>query len=93
MCTDAIRVQVHTLRNACFDFKKIGSAIEKVASCATMQKLLSIENASGHLTSQKAFTNAFEVTIYRLLVLPWVREIHIYKCMCIDAYWVQDIET
>ena len=28
-----------------------------------------------------------------LLVLPWVREIHIYICMCMDAYCVQNIET
>ena len=35
----------------------------------------------------------FEVTIHALLVLSWVREKHIYKCMCIDAYCVQDIET
>ena len=28
-----------------------------------------------------------------LLVLPWVREIHIYICMCIDAYCVQNNET
>ena len=42
----------------------------------------------------KAFTKkTFEVTIYALLVLPWVREKHIYKCICIDAYCVQDIET
>ena len=28
-----------------------------------------------------------------LLLLPWVREIHIYICMCMDAYCVQNIET
>ena len=42
---------------------------------------------------RKAFTKTFEVTIYALLVLPWVREIHIYICMCMDAYCVQNIET
>ena len=61
---------------------------------------IEVSNASKTRAKKKIYDMAesihkthLKVTIYRLLVLPWVREIHIYICMFIDAYCVQNIET